>query len=102
MRLTASIVAALILIVMYSCAGEPPRGDSIPKGDTARISSRVKTKLLKDRIVDGEKIEVKVEGDIVILEGQSRRQSERLRAQELALSIEGVNGVVNRLTVMSE
>lgn len=63
------------------------------------LTARVKAALAADDITDAIEIEVETTRGVVLLEGTVDSAIEKLRAAKLARGIEGVEGVMNKLTV---
>ncbi|WP_018293958.1 BON domain-containing protein [Mariprofundus ferrooxydans] len=59
------------------------------------ITTRVKTRLLNDKVVSGLKIHVETVNGKVYLQGEVKQASERVRAKEIAHSVAGVTAVVD-------
>lgn len=59
------------------------------------ITTRVKTRLLNDKVVSGLKIHVETVNGKVYLQGEVNQASERVRAKEIAHSVAGVTAVVD-------
>ena len=68
-------------------------------GRDAAITSRVKTVLQADRVVDASKIQVSTEAGVVTLEGSVAGEPAHGKAIELAQNVEGVRQVRDRLSV---
>ncbi len=66
-----------------------------------RIREDVCDRLSDDDYLDASNIEVKVEGDEVILTGTATSREEKRRAEDLVESISGVRNVENRIRVDS-
>jgi osmotically-inducible protein OsmY len=63
------------------------------------ITAKVKSALLADSTVKGLNIEVETQQGTVTLSGNAKSDMERTQAEKLAMGIEGVRGVVNRISV---
>lgn len=63
------------------------------------ITTKVKSALLADSTVKGLNIEVETQSGTVTLSGKAKSETERMQAEKLAMGIEGVRGVVNRISV---
>ena len=78
-------------------ATEPGTGDMLA-GD-ARITSRVKAKLLGDPDIGGLRINVDTQNGVVTLTGTVASQEEKLQALQRAREVAGVSAVTDRLVV---
>jgi hyperosmotically inducible periplasmic protein len=67
--------------------------------DDSVITTKVKSVLIADSTVKGLNISVDTVGGTVTLTGTAATQAERAQAEALAASVEGVRGVVNRISV---
>lgn len=63
------------------------------------LTAKVKAKLLSDPVVSGLTIHVSTVGGRVYLQGVVANGIQRLRARELAMSVEGVTAVVDLMTL---
>ncbi|OLY93872.1 BON domain-containing protein [Cnuella takakiae] len=79
--------------------GKGPRGYQRSED---RIREDVCERLAYDGHVDASDIDVKVEGNEVVLTGTVRNRSEKRRAEDLVESIMGVHNVENRIRVVQE
>lgn len=67
--------------------------------DDSVITTKVKTALLADTTVKGLNIEVETQRGTVTLTGKAQSETERMLAEKLAMGVEGVRGVVNRISL---
>lgn len=97
-----SVLVFSFILFFVSCAAN--RGDK--NGDvflgTATVTTKVKTKLLTDKKVDGLDVNVDTYQDTVLLSGFVRSSEEKERAGLLAAQVPGVKAVENNLTVRAE
>lgn len=63
------------------------------------ITAKVKSALLADSTVKGLNIEVETQSGTVTLSGSAKSDTERVQAEKLAMTVEGVRSVVNRISV---
>jgi osmotically-inducible protein OsmY len=68
-------------------------------GTDPSITYAVKAKLVNDPDVEADKLRVRTKDGIVTLTGTQPSENARHRAEELARTARGVNGVVNRIEV---
>lgn len=68
--------------------------------DDATITTRVKTAILNDPAVGGQKIDVDTSNRVVTLSGQVVTQADRDRAVKIARSVDGVADVKDTLQVV--
>lgn len=67
--------------------------------DDSAIQVKVKTLLVRDKLLDGWRLDVDVDRGVVGLEGWVATEEMRLRALEIANSVKGVRSVKDRLEV---
>ena len=67
--------------------------------DDSVITSKVKTRLYKDKTTSGWDIKVASSGGVVQLSGFVKSEAEKSKAGELAKSVQGVKSVSNDLIV---
>lgn len=67
--------------------------------DDSAIQLKVKTLLVRDKLLDGWRLDVDVDRGVVGLEGWVATEEMRLRALEIANSVKGVRSVEDRLEV---
>jgi hyperosmotically inducible protein len=66
--------------------------------DDASVTAKVKTTLLADNQVGGMKIDVDTNNGVVTLNGNVSGAAEKMRAEQLAQSVDGVRSVKNNLS----
>jgi hypothetical protein len=86
----ALLLTALILI-SFGC-GSPAESDST-------ITTEVQNRLSADSDTQGLKLNVKTEGGVVTLSGSAATEIEKEKAEQIAKHTEGVNRVVNNITI---
>lgn len=67
-------------------------------GDAA-ITAKVKAKFLGDKTVSAIRTKVETKEGVVYLSGQAKSDTEKQRATELAMTVEGVKDVKNNIEV---
>lgn len=98
-----SIVAAALFFAFFTgCAGSKTDEGAGEMVDSSTMTTKIKTKLLTDKRVEGLGINVDTFEDTVQLSGFVRSESERERAGLLAAQVAGVREVVNNLEVKAE
>ena len=94
MRRNATLwIAVAVLVVMTGLTA------CSASGRDTEITTRVKTVLQADRVVDASKIQVTTEAGVVTLEGSVAGETAHGKAIELAQNVEGVRLVRDRLDV---
>ena len=66
-------------------------------GEDARLERKVEKSLAEQELASG--VEVTVEDRVVILHGEARSESQRLRIEGSARGVEGVRWVVNDISI---
>lgn len=102
MKKIASLFAASLLFLAVSCAGSKTTESAGEMIDSSSVTTKVKTKLLRDKLVDGLDVNVDTFKDTVMLSGFVKSEQEKERAERLAANIDGVKKVVNNLKVKAE
>lgn len=94
------IAAALFLVpAAATCAGQSPSDDA--EVNSAVLGFKVKLALLDKLGAEGLRIDVDTTGDRVVLSGQVKERASQELAKEIALGVQGVGSVDNRLTLRS-
>jgi hyperosmotically inducible periplasmic protein len=102
MKITRSVIAFSIFVCFFFtlCACQTPAGRTAGQVvDDAAITTKVKTKLLKDSIMSGFAISVQTFEGEVTLTGAVTSEEIRQRATMLAKSVPGVSKVHNLIKV---
>lgn len=97
-QLTTAL-AALVLIAASGCAvqrGQETVGAYI---DDAAITTSVKTRFIDNKDVDAGAIKVETLNGTVMLSGFAKSQGERMKAQDIAMKVNGVKTVKNEIAV---
>lgn len=96
-------VAMLANVPLTFAADPGTGGDTPPQSSTymddAGITTKVKTKYLTDKMVSALNVKVETKQGVVYLSGEAKSDTEKQRATELAMSIEGVKDVRNEIQV---
>jgi len=87
----------LLAAVLAGCAGAGSSTGAYI--DDSVITSKIKTKLYKDKTTSGWDIKVTTKSGVVQLSGFVHKEAEKARAGEIAKSIQGVKSVSNDLIV---
>lgn len=95
-RCTAGMLAALLVLASAGCAHDTGIGQ---KFDDTAITTKVKAALLADPDVKGTAVTVETLQGQVQLSGFVDSAAQAQRAIDLARRVNGVNGVINKMTV---
>jgi osmotically-inducible protein OsmY len=103
------ISLALVAVLLAACDRQevrdlPARAErqierAIPAAEEAALTGKVKAALIAAPDVSGVDIGVDTKGNVVTLSGMVATESLRRRAEETARGVQGVEEVVNNLTV---
>ena len=94
-RAVAALAVAATLLVGAGCAemrGHPAVGSFV---DDAAITTAVKARLVEDKTVDVEAIQVETAHGNVVLSGVARSALEKSTAESIAMKVRGVKTVQN-------
>lgn len=80
-------------------AAEGATESAVSSADDASVTAKVKSALLADEQVKGLQINVDTAGGKVVLSGTAKSDTEKQRAEQLAMQVEGVRGVQNNIAV---
>lgn len=94
-RLVSLLAVALLVPMLTTACGSSVRQIT----DDGTISTRVKTTLLNDTDVGGQRIEVETFDGVVTLSGKVKSEADRDKAVALARRITGVKDVKSTLQV---
>lgn len=97
--LTKMLVIAALLVTVAGCSATPDRESTGEYVDNTVITTKVKAALAKDSIGTLLDVEVATFRDVVQLSGFVDTDADKVRAEEIASSIEGVGSVDNSLIV---
>jgi hyperosmotically inducible protein len=95
-RWLRALVAIFLALAALGCAHDTSFGQ---KTDDTVITSKVKAALLADPDVPGTAIQVETLRGQVQLSGFVKSTTQALRAMDLARRVDGVNRVLNKMTV---
>ena len=98
-RSVAVLAVAAALAVAAGCAdtrGDEARGAYV---DDASITTTVKARLVEDRTVDAEAIQVETAHGNVVLSGVARTALEKSTAESIAMKVRGVKTVQNNVAL---
>ena len=90
---------AVVAVLLGACAGTRQNTSTGEFIDDSVITTKVKTNLLADKMVNGLDISVETVKGRVLLAGSVKSSDERRHAEELARSVGGVRDVSNKLVV---
>ena len=96
------IVSMTCAFAFSACASDPQSRSMGRTVDDAWISSKVKSTLLADTMVNGTAVEVETYRGKVMLSGFMDTEDQIQRAVKLTKDIEGVTQVVNKMVVKSD
>lgn len=95
----------LSLVLQFSllgCSSTPTRESTGEFLDSSLMTAKIKTKLIDDRITGGFRISVYTFKGVVRLSGTVNSVYEKNHATKIALGVDGVKKVDNKLVVRSE
>jgi len=90
-------VSVLAFATLYGCACHRTQ----PRDDGS-ITKQIQVTLYQDATLKRRDISVVVQGGVVVLIGQVSSENEKVSAERLAASAEGVKQVVNQLVVVGD
>lgn len=96
-RLKTLFAVVTLTALLTGCAGSGATTGIFV--DDSVITSKVKTRLYKDKTTSGWDIKVATKDGIVQLSGFVKTEAEKAKAGELAKSVQGVKSVSNDLIV---
>ena len=102
MLVRALLILTLVAPMSIACGGGGGGAAAKPVSatlDDATITTRVKTAILNDPGVAGQKIDVNASAGVVTLSGVVKTKEEEARAVELAKQVRGVTEVKSSLQV---
>ncbi len=102
MKTIRILMTVVFLLGLGACAGGPKDESFGQSIDSAAITTRVKTQLLKDEKVAGTDINVDTFKKTVLLSGFVKSRQEKSRAELIASQVQGVERVTNNLVVRGE
>jgi len=93
----AALVAAGALVALSGCAGA--RETTGGYVDDAAITASVKSRMVEEKEVHADAIQVETLNGNVVLSGFARNPIERLTAESIAMKVRGVKSVQNNVAV---
>ena len=93
------MIALLFMGFMYGCQTTPNQTADRELTDSA-VTAKVKTKLAEDRAGTLTQIKVDTVKNIVYLSGTVPTGDDRMRAEQVTRTIDGVKNVVNNLEIL--
>ena len=94
LRRAALVMVPLLVVSLAHIVQDASAGQGI---DDSTITTEVQSKIMAEKELPAYKIHVETRNGEVILTGRVDTGAERIRAAELAQSVEGVKGVDNRI-----
>ena len=95
-RGVAALVAATALFAAAGCAETRNRGAHV---DDESITTTVKARLVEDKTVDANAIQVETANGTVVLSGVARTPLEKSTAESIAMKVRGVRTVTNNVAL---
>lgn len=100
-HIRSSLLAIALVTALGACSKQGEQSTTGQYIDDATVTAKVKADLIKDDTVKSSDIQVETTAGVVQLSGFVGSDAVRLRAEQLAQSIEGVKSVRNDLAVQS-
>jgi osmotically-inducible protein OsmY len=98
-RGVAALAVATLLVAAAGCAETRNREGVGAHIDDAAITSTVKARLVEDRTVDADAIQVETAQGNVVLSGVARTTLEKSTVENIAMKVRGVKAVQNNVAV---
>jgi hyperosmotically inducible periplasmic protein len=95
----AGIAVAAALALSAGCSRLPDRSHIGGFVDDAAITSTVKTRMVENKTVDADAIQVETHNGNVVLSGTARNPLEKDTAESIAMKVVGVKSVQNNLAL---
>ena len=95
----AAIVTAAALLAAAGCADTGGRDTSGAYVDDDAITTTVKARLVEDKTVDADAIQVETAHGNVVLSGLARSALEKSTAESIAMKVRGVKTVQNNVAL---
>ena len=95
----ASAITAVMLLTTAGCAvtrGQESVGAYV---DDAAITTAVKAKMVENKEVDAAAIKVETLNGTVMLSGFAKNGTERMKAEDIAMKVNGVKSVKNSIVI---
>ncbi|MBX9716258.1 MAG: BON domain-containing protein [Burkholderiaceae bacterium] len=97
----ASIAACVALITLSGCAVTRDQSTVGAYIDDTAITTSVKARFVDNKDVDATSISVETLNGTVLLSGFAKSSAEKMRAEEIAVSVKGVKSVRNEIALRS-
>jgi len=101
-RIAGFLAIILLAFTLTGCGGGPSKQSTGERLDDSVVTAKVKAALLNDQDVSGTSVNVETFKGVVQLSGFVRTDQERMRAAQLARSINGVSEVRNDLQIRGQ
>jgi hyperosmotically inducible periplasmic protein len=95
----AGIAASAALALGAGCSVLPNRSHVGAFVDDAAITSTVKTRMVENKTVDADAIQVETHNGNVVLSGYAKNPLEKDTAESIAMKVVGVKSVQNNVAV---
>ena len=95
-RGVAALAVATALVAAAGCAETRSRGAHV---DDESITTTVKARLVEDKTVDADAIQVETANGNVVLSGVARTPLEKSTAESIAMKVRGVKTVQNNVAL---
>ena len=95
-RGVAALVVAAALFAAAGCAETRSRGSHV---DDESITTTVKARLVEDKTVDADAIQVETANGNVVLSGLARTVLEKSTAESIAMKVRGVKTIQNNVAL---
>ncbi|MBU0783116.1 MAG: BON domain-containing protein [Gammaproteobacteria bacterium] len=79
--------------------GQQPKSSVGQYVDDSTITAKVKAKHAEDKVVSALRVSVETKQGVVVLSGEAKTDGEKQRAEMLAMQVEGVKSVSNKIEV---
>ncbi len=97
----ASVAACIALITLPGCAVTRDQSTVGAYIDDTAITTSVKARFVDNKDVDAASISVETLNGTVLLSGFAKNGTEKMRAEEIAMSVKGVKSVRNEIALRS-
>lgn len=93
------LVAIMLVMLVVGQGGTPAHSARAEQVDDGAISAKVRRALLKEVGINSMRVGVETAGGQVVLTGRVRNEADRIKAEAVARSVDGVTAVDNKLDV---
>ncbi|OYU00463.1 MAG: transporter [Burkholderiales bacterium PBB1] len=97
----AAVTTCIALIALPGCAVTRDQSTVGAYIDDTAITTSVKARFVDNKDVDATSISVETLNGTVLLSGFAKNSAEKMRAEEIALSVKGVKSVRNDIALRS-